>query len=410
MPFRLRVGPIDPTGVTVGDSRMPAGQNPVSGREMRIGIVAGEASGDRLGGELISALRAAVPNAQFEGMAGPQMIAAGCRAIAGIDELSVMGLVEVVRRYPALRQLRGRLVRHFVDAPPDVFIGIDVPDFNLGIERALKRRGIPTVHYVCPQVWAWRRGRAKSLFRSADLLLAVFPFEPDFFNAYGTPASFVGHPLADLLPLEPDASGARSALGIDNEGPLIAILPGSRKQEVDRLMRPFLEGAALLQRELPRAKFIVCTAHVLHLQQARRCLADIGGDLACTLVHGDARRVLTAADLAVVASGTASLEALLCRTPMIVGYRLAAFSYFIIRRMVKIPHIAIPNILAGRELVPELIQDALEPPAISRELLAWLDDADRRAEFLATSRSLHEAMRCGAARNAANAVIDLVKP
>ena len=375
---------------------------------MRIGLVAGEASGDRLGAELIRALRAEVPNAQFDGMAGPQMIAAGCREIAGIDELSVMGLVEVVRRYPALRRLRSRLIQHFLHAPPDVFIGIDVPDFNLGIERALKRRGISTVHYVCPQVWAWRKSRVKSLRKAADLLLAVFPFEPDYFNGRGTRASFVGRPLADLLPLDPVVGGARSALGIASDGPLIAILPGSRQQELDRLLQPFIEGADMLRRELPRAHFVLCTAHEEHLDQARRRIARINPDFVCTLVHGDAQRVLTAADAAVVASGTASLEGLLCGTPMVVGYRLAPVTYFIIRRMVRIPRIAMPNILAGRELVPELIQDALEPRVICRELLAWLNDVDRRADFLATSRSLHERMQCGAAQNAANAVLRLV--
>ncbi|MGE4617179.1 MAG: lipid-A-disaccharide synthase [Gammaproteobacteria bacterium] len=283
-----------------------------------------------------------------------------------------------------------------------------MPDFNLGIERALKRRGISTVHYVCPQVWAWRKSRVKSLRKAADLLLAVFPFEPDYFNGRGTRASFVGHPLADLLPLDPDVGGARSALGIASDGPLIAILPGSRQQELDRLLQPFIEGAAMLRRELPRAHFVLCTAHEEHLDQARRRIARIDPNFVCTLVHGDAQRVLTAADAAVVASGTASLEGLLCGTPMVVGYRLAPVTYFIIRRMVRIPRIAMPNILAGRELVPELIQDALEPRVICRELLAWLNDVDRRADFLATSRSLHERMQCGAAQNAANAVLRLV--
>ncbi len=380
----------------------------MSKRQVRIGIVAGESSGDRLGGAFIRAMRDEISNVSFEGMAGPEMIAAGCDPIANIEQLSVMGLVEVLRRYPALRRVRSRLIQHFLDNPPDIFVGIDVPDFNLGIERRLKRHGIRTVHYVCPQVWAWRSARARSIRTAADLLLAVFPFEPDFFDRYGSAARFVGHPLADSLPLEPDVNAARRVLNLPTDGSVIAIMPGSRRQEIDRLLPPFIEAAALIHHQKPAASFVLCMARESHVEQARRYIDAYADPLPCSIVFGLAQEVLSAADAAIVASGTASLEALLCKTPMVVGYRLAPLSYHIIRRMVKIPRIAMPNILAGRELVPEFIQDAATGGAISRELLKWMDDADKRAEFLDVSRSLHRSLQCGAAQNAARAVIGLL--
>ena len=380
----------------------------MSKRQVRIGIVAGETSGDRLGGAFIRAMRNEISNVRFEGMAGPEMIAAGCDAIARIDQLSVMGLVEVLRQYPALLRVRSRLIQHFLERPPDVFVGIDVPDFNLGIERRLKRYGIRTVHYVCPQVWAWRTARAKSISAAADLLLAVFPFEPDFFDRYGGAATFVGHPLADLLPLEPDISAARRSLGLPSDGLLIAIMPGSRKQEIDRLLRPFIEAASLIYHAKPQARFILCVARETHMDQARRYVNECASEFPCTVVFGLAQEVLSAANAAIVASGTASLEALLCKTPMVVAYRLAPLSYHIIKHMVKIPRIAMPNILSGRELVPELIQEAVTPRAICRELLEWLNVEEKRTAFLDISRALHQDLKCGAAQNAARAVIGLL--
>lgn len=380
----------------------------MSKRQVRIGIVAGETSGDRLGGSLIRAIQNEISNVRFEGMAGPEMIAAGCDAIARVDQLSVMGLVEVLRHYPDLLRVRNQLVRHFLKHPPDVFVGIDVPDFNLSIERRLKRYGIRTVHYVCPQVWAWRTARAKSISAAADLLLAVFPFEPEFFDRYGGSAMFVGHPLADSLPLEPDIAAARSALGLPADGLLIAIMPGSRTQEIDRLMRPFLEAAALLYHEKPEARFILCVAREAHVAQAQRCVTEWANGVPCTVVFGLAHDVLSAANAAIVASGTASLEALLCKTPMVVAYRLAPLSYLIIKHMVKIPRIAMPNILARHELVPELIQAAVTPRAICSELLEWLNVEKKRAAFLDVSRNLHQDLKRGAAQNAARAVISLL--
>jgi len=381
----------------------------MSERQVRIGIVAGEISGDRLGGAFIRAMQNEMASVQFEGVAGPEMVAAGCRPIAHIDQLSVMGLVEVIRKYPGLRRLRNSLIRHFISRPPDMFVGIDVPDFNLAIERRLKHHGIPTVHFVCPQAWAWRPSRARSIGKMVDLLLAVFPFEPAFFSRYGVDAKFVGHPLADLLPLSPDAGAARGDLGLTGTGLVVAILPGSRGQEIDRLLGPFVEAAHLFYQNYRGARFVLCVARKSQIGLVQRYVSENFPRLPCEIVCGVAHQVLTAADIAVVASGTASLEALLCRTPMVVCYRMASPTYHIISRMVTIPHIAIPNILAGRGLVPELIQNAVTPEAICEHMCSWLEDTEKRNGFLDVSKTLHRGLRRDAAKSAARAVNRILK-
>jgi len=375
-----------------------------------IAIVAGEASGDSLGAALIHAVRARSPDARFIGMAGPAMLAAGCEALAHIDELSVMGLVEVLRAYPRLHRLRAKLGARLLAAQVDVFVGIDVPDFNLGLARRLKRGGVPTVHYVCPQVWAWRPGRARHLGSAVDRLLALLPFEEAFFAAHGVDCRFVGHPLADALPLDGDRAAARAALNIAAGPPLVAVLPGSRGQEIDRLAPAFAAGVAALAKVRGKLAVVACATHAGQLERLRRAIASAAPQLSVSYVHGQARLVLGAADVALVASGTATLEGLLCRAPMVVGYRLAPLSYHIIRRMISIPRIALPNILAGEDLVPELIQDALTPYAIRDALAAWLDDDARRARYTARARTLHESLRVGAADRAGQAVLELCGP
>lgn len=375
--------------------------------DLRIAIVAGEASGDRLGAELIAAIRARAPDAQFIGMAGPAMLAAGCAALAHINQLSVMGVTEVLRSYPRLRRLRAALGAAFLANPPDVFVGIDVPDFNLGLAHRLKQVGIPTVHYVCPQAWAWRPGRARHLGASVSRLLALLPFEVEFFARHGIDCRFVGHPLADSLPLAPDRAAARAALGVAPGLPLVALLPGSRSQEVSRLAPTFAAGVAALAQRRGPLEVVACAAHAGQLADLRLAMAGAAPGLKIEYVHGRAQELLTAADVALVASGTATLEALLCRAPMVVGYRLAPLSYHIIRRMVSIPRIALPNILAAEALVPELIQHELTPRAIERELAAWLDAAARRAHYTRRARELHSMLRVGAAARAAGAVLEL---
>ena len=374
-----------------------------------IAIVAGEASGDILGAELIHALRARLPAARFSGMAGPAMLAAGCHALANIDQLSMMGVVEVLRAYPRLRRLRAELATALLGQRPDVFVGIDVPDFNLGLARRLKLAGVPTVHYVCPQAWAWRPGRARRLGAAVDRLLALLPFEPAFFAGHGVDCRFVGHPLADILPFDPDRAVARAALGIVPGLPVVAVLPGSRGQEIDRLAPAFARGVAALQRARGPLAVIACAAHAGQVERLRRAINTAAPELAVDYCHGQARQLLSAADVALVASGTATLEALLCRAPMVVGYRLAPLSYHIIRRMISIPRIALPNILAADSLVPELIQEALTPSAICVALAAWLDDAPRRERYVARARGLHETLRVGAAARAAQAVLEMCR-
>ncbi|MGE3845448.1 MAG: lipid-A-disaccharide synthase [Gammaproteobacteria bacterium] len=376
----------------------------------RIALVAGEPSGDRLGAALIEALRVQRPDATFLGMAGPHMLAAGCEPLAHIDELSVMGLVEVLRAYPRLHALRARLARDLAAARPDVFVGIDVPDFNLGLATRLKASGIRTVHYVCPQVWAWRQGRARAIGASVDRLLALLPFEPAFFARHGVDCRFVGHPLADALPMVADREAARAALGLRGQNPMLALLPGSRGQEIERLAALFAAGAADLARRRSALTVVACAAHAGQVPRLERALAAGAPGLAIRVVHGRAQAVLTAADVALVASGTATLEALLCRAPMVVGYRLAPLTYHIIRRMVTIPRIALPNILAEDALVPELIQDELTPRRIGEALAAWLDDAPRREAYTARASEIHASLRCDAATRAAAAVLVLCPP
>lgn len=376
-------------------------------RPPRIAIVAGEASGDWLGAELMYAIRALAPAAEFCGMAGPAMLAAGCEPYAHIDQLSVMGLTEVLRSYPRLRRLRAELVSRLLTVRPDVFVGIDAPDFNLGIARRLKQNGVVTVHYVCPQAWAWRPRRARDLAMAVDELLALLPFEPAFFAQYGVPCTFVGHPLADALPLTPARSAAKAALGFAADTTLVALLPGSRRQELERLLPIFLAGARLLASARPAVRFVACVARPAQLAFARSQLdTRATAALDVTLVHGRAREVLTAADVALVASGTVTLEGLLCRTPMVVGYRLATATYHIIRRMVTIPRIALPNILAGEELVPELIQNALTPAAIRDALGAWLDQPARCQRYAERAAVLHQSLRGACAARAAQAVLN----
>lgn len=372
---------------------------------MTIGIVAGESSGDRLGAALIGALRVVRPEVRVVGMAGPRMLAAGCAPLAHIDELSVMGLVEVLRSYPRLLQLRRRLGDALLAAGIDAVVGIDVPDFNLGLERRLKRAGVATVHWVCPQAWAWRPGRAGSLAPVVDRLLALFPFEPAFFAERGVQTEFVGHPLADELPLEPPRAASRAALGIPGEATVLALMPGSRSQELARLLEPFLAAARLLRQRRPRLHLVLCTAREDHAARARAALDGVP----CTVVWARSHEVLAAADVALLASGTVSLESLLCGTPMVVGYRLAPLSYHIIRRMVSIPRIALPNILAGREVVPELLQADMTPAALAAAVEGWLDDTPRRERFVQLSRELHHELRRDAAARAAAAVLQLAE-
>lgn len=375
-----------------------------------IGLVAGEASGDTLGAAMIVAMRERLPGARFCGVAGPKMRAAGCEAWADAEELAVMGLTEIVRHLPRLLRLRRRLERRFLRERPAIFIGIDAPEFNLRLERALKAKGLRTVQYVSPQVWAWRQGRVRTMHECCDLVLCLLPFETDFYAAHGVPARFVGHPLADQIPLETDRAGARRVLGLDSGSAVVALLPGSRIGEASRLAEDFIGAARWLAARRPGIRFVapMATSSVRAVFEA--AWARVAEAPEIVLLDGQAQLALGAADVALVASGTATLETLLCRRPMVVAYRLGAVTAFVLRRLglVKVAHFSQPNLLLGRAAVPEFFQEAVRAEALGAALLAQLDDSPARRTLLAEFAEVHRRLRAGGGAAAAQAVLDLL--
>ena len=371
-----------------------------------VAIIAGEASGDQLGADLIEALRRKNPSIDVFGMAGPRMRAAGCDALAEMEALNVMGLVEVVRHYPRLRALRGRLSRQILARRPDVVIGIDVPDFALWIERQAKHAGHLAVHYVCPQVWAWRAGRLPAIRLAVDLILALFPFEVPFLAKHGISASFVGHPLADRIPQVPDRVACRHSLGLDPEAPLIALMPGSRRQELARLADLFLSAAAVLARRRPDVRFVAGAVSAGATEFLRARQQEIAPGLPLAIIERQASEALMAADAALVASGTITLEAALCGTPSVVAYRLAPLTYWWLSRRVKVPHVALPNLLLSQRLFPEFLQEAATPEVLAMALEARLDDPKAVARCRRTLTALHAELAQGAGERAAQAILD----
>ena len=378
---------------------------------LRVAMVAGESSGDALGAALIEALRARVPDLTVIGVAGSKMRAAGCEAIADAHELAVMGLTEVLPHLPRLLRLRSRLVREIVARAPDVFVGIDYQQFNLGLALRLKRHGLATVQYVSPQVWAWRRGRVRTIGRAFDLVLCLLPFEPAFYREHAVAAQFVGHPLADQIPMRPDRAAARAALGIDAAALVLALLPGSRVGEVERLAPPFLRAAALLAARHPGLVVVAPMATPAAGQAFERKLSSMSQAPALHLLDGQARTALMAADVALVASGTATLEALLCRCPMVVAYRFAAVTAMLVRalRLVRVPYFALPNWLAGEKLVPEFLQEDVLPEPMAEALAGLLEDAPRRDYLLGRFAAIHASLRQQGAALAAEAVIQCAR-
>ncbi|MEE4174378.1 MAG: lipid-A-disaccharide synthase [Xanthomonadales bacterium] len=383
---------------------------------LKIALVAGEASGDQLGGKLIRALRERVPDVSCFGVGGDHMRAAGFDAWWDRRELSVMGLFEVARHLPRLLRLRRALLGRLLEARPDVVVGIDAPDFNLGLEKRLKQQGLKTVHYVSPTVWAWREGRAAKIGAAADLVLCLFPFEPPFYANHGVRAAYTGHPMADAIDNDPDRASARRALGLaeDPEAdgrPLVALLPGSRTSEVGRLAAPMLDAAERLAGRPGGARFVAALADESTAELFRASLANMRG-IDCRIVTGRALDVMAASDVVVCASGTATLETLLVNRPMVVTYRLAASTYQMAKsfKLIKTRFIALPNILADEGLVPELIQDDASGENIAREVARWLDDATARERLRERFSAMHAELRCGAADRAAAAVLDLIRP
>lgn len=400
----------------------------------RIALVAGEASGDQLGAGLIAELKRRHPEAQFVGIGGPGMRAAGQDAWHDCSELAVMGYAEVARHLPRLLRLRAALRKRLLAWRPDVFIGIDAPDFNLGLERHLKQNGVRTVHYVSPSIWAWKEKRAATMGRSADRVLCLFPMEPAIYAKYGMRADFVGHPLASTLTPDADRDGTRRALALPAHGALVAVMPGSRLSEIKRLGPDFLRACARLLVARPGLHFIAPMANAncraLFTQQLDRIAAEPGmGALraALHLVDGRAHETLIACDVALLASGTAALEAMLAGRPMVVAYRIARATQAIVRgmRLLKTEHFSLPNVLhmtlpltpdvqhakaslAGKALVPELMQDACKPQLLADAVLAWLDDPARTLAVLARFADLHQQLRRDGAKQAADVVDDLL--
>lgn len=372
-----------------------------------IGILAGEASGDLLGAGLMQAILDRQPGSRFTGIGGPQMEQAGLVSQAPMERLSVMGLVEPLKRLPELLGIRKALFHTLENDRPDVFIGIDSPDFNLGLEMQLKAIGIPTVHYVSPSVWAWRQGRIKKIRRAVSLMLTLFPFEEAFYRDHGVPVCCVGHPLADQLPLETDTGAAKQALSLPAAARVLAILPGSREGEVARLGPVFLETAKLCLSRWPELQVLIPCAGTARETQLRSMLVAGYDDLPVRLVSGQSRTVMAAADCVLMASGTAALEAMLLKKPMVVAYRMAPLSYAIISRMLKSPYISLPNLLAGRALVPELLQEAANPPALLQEIGKLLEAGDTRAGIIATWQDIHRSLRRDASATAAESVLEL---
>ena len=381
-------------------------------RPPRIALCAGEASGDLLGAGLVAELAARFPGAEFAGVGGTRMREAGVETWHDASELAVMGLSEVLRHLPRLLGLRRRLRRRLLDWRPDVFIGIDAPDFNLGLERWLKRRGVRTVHYVSPSVWAWRQGRAAKIGRSADLVLCLFPMEPPIYARHGVDARFVGHPMADAMPLNPDRRRARAELGLDDEGPVLAVLPGSRLGEIERLGAVFLDAAGRVARAVPGLRILVPAATPACGEAIRALLAAAPPPPGSVrLLEGRAREAITAADVVLLASGTATLETMLAKRPMVVGYRIAPTTYRIVRTLglLKVDRYALPNVLAGRTIAPELMQEDCTPKRLAGAVVQWFSDPAATAALEPVYRDLHIALRRNASATAAEAVAGLLE-
>lgn len=375
----------------------------------RVYLVAGELSGDILGAGLMRALKARHPGVEFRGIGGPRMIAEGIDSRFPLETLSVMGLVEVLRHLPGLIRVRRALRADALAWRPDIMVGIDAPDFNLGLERQLREAGLTTAHYVSPSVWAWRQGRVKGIAKSVDAMLTFLPFEAAFYARHRVPVAFVGHPLADELPLENDRLAARGALGLPAEGEVLALLPGSRANEIRFLGETFLAAAERLCAARPDLRIVVPAATPQRREELAALLVGHPG-LAerLTLLDGQAREAMVASDAVLLASGTAALEAMLCHRPMLVAYRMAPATHWLARRLVKTEWISLPNLIARETLVPELIQEAASPEAIAGRLGAMLDDAPGRAALEARFAAMHQGLQRDASRRACDAIEALV--
>jgi lipid-A-disaccharide synthase len=366
-----------------------------------LGVVAGEASGDLLGAHFVSALKQAHPELHAAGIAGPRLVEAGVEAVYPSAKLAVNGYVEVLRHLPELLWIRSRIARRFLRERPRVFVGIDAPDFNFTLEAKLKRAGIPTVHFVSPSIWAWRPERVHRIRQAVSHMLVVFPFEEQIYRDAGIPVSYVGHPLADVIPLEPDTAAARASLGLA-AGPVVALLPGSRLSEVSRHARLMLEAAALIRQRHPDAQFVLPAASDAAAKLIRQAMLRL--DLPLRVLAGQSHTALAACDVALVASGTATLEAALFKKPMVITYRVPALTAYLMRKKALQPWIGLPNILARDFVVPERVQETATPENLAHDALTWLDDVPRQRAAVEIFRTMHLSLRQDASARIAEAV------
>ena len=379
----------------------------MSSHPLHVGIVAGEASGDNIAAGLIQAIRQREPDAVFEGIAGPRMKEAGCFSLYPMEKLSVMGLVEVLKHLPELFAMRRELRRHFLKNPPDIFIGIDAPDFNLSLEKSLKRAGIRTLHYVSPSVWAWRQYRVRKIAASVDCMLTLFPFEERFYRKHNVPAHFVGHPLADLIADDVDPLQARKHLGITHAGPLVALLPGSRVAEVKRLAGDFLKAANWCYERRSDMRFIVPLANDACRSAFEEVLASVNRQLPVTLLSGQGLEAMAAANAVMLASGTATLECMLIKRPMVMAYRLAPLTYQLARLLVNTPYYSLPNLLADQPLVREFIQNDISTQALGEETLRLVENPENTRQLTAVFTKIHNELRQDASRIAADTIMEM---
>ena len=378
-----------------------------------IALVAGEVSGDILGAGLIRQLKIHYPQARFIGIAGSRMLAEGCESLVDMEELSVMGLAEILKHLPRLLKIRNNMIQTMLREKPDVYIGIDAPDFNLGVELKLKANGIKTIHYVSPSVWAWRQNRIHKIAKATHQVLAFLPFEKAFYDKFNVPCRFVGHTMADAVPLKPNRIEARQRLNLDANQRYLAILVGSRGSEVAFLTEPFLQTALLLKQRFPDLQFLVPLVNEKRRAQFAAIKAQVAPNLAMHVIDGNARQVLIAADAALLASGTAALEAMLCKSPMVVGYKMKALTYCLAKRLVKSKYISLPNLLADEMLVPEMIQEECTPALLAEKLAVYFSTEEAALEhrrvLIQRFTELHRLIQCGADQQAAQAVIDLLE-
>ncbi|WP_394221883.1 lipid-A-disaccharide synthase [Alteromonas gracilis] len=376
-------------------------------KPIRIGMVAGEPSGDVLAAGMVAELKRQYPDAIIEGIGGPNMINAGFHSLFDMETLSVMGLVEVLYHLPAILKVKKQLLAHFEQNPPDIFVGIDAPDFNLRVEKALKARGIKTMHYVSPTVWAWREKRIHKIAKAANRVLGLFPFEQQVYDKHNVPYTFVGHTMADAIAIEPNQAAARSALDVNEEAPVLAVLPGSRRGEVDTLLPVFLETIEAIHAKRSDIQFLIPAANEHRLTQIKALLLEANNAekrLPIQVTQGTSRDAMIASDVILLASGTATLEAMLCKRPMVAAYKLAPLTYKIMQRLYKAPFFTLPNLLADEAIIPELLQEEVNAENMSNQLLSFFE-SDNSA-LISRFTNLHHTLKCNADKTAAKAVVE----